>query len=91
MRALVPVAGVITLKTATEEVARIGERIEDLPDWNSGHDCCRDNESGVFDRLVEMRNERRRTYGVEQHLCRHDGRRGGVRAHSERVCGGVGR
>ena len=37
MRALVPVAGVITRTTATEEIARIRGRFEDLPDWNGEH------------------------------------------------------
>lgn len=69
MRALVPVAGVITRTTATEEIARIRGRFEDLPDWNGEHYYGHEKESGVFDRLVEMRLERLRMFGVEQHLA----------------------
>ena len=69
MRALVPVAGVITRKTSVEEVAKIRARFEDLPGWNGGHYYGREKESGVFDRLVEMRRERLQMYGVGQHLA----------------------
>jgi homoserine O-acetyltransferase len=69
MRALVPVAGVITRKTTAAEVAKIRARFEDLPGWKGGHYYGRENESGVRDRLVEMRLERLRMYGVGQHLA----------------------
>jgi homoserine O-acetyltransferase len=69
MRALVPVAGVITRKTTAEEVAKIRARFEDLPGWNGGHYYGREKESGVLDRLVEMRLDRLRMYGVGQHLA----------------------
>ncbi len=68
MRALVPVAGVITRNTTAEEVAKIRARFEDLPGWSGGHYYGREKESGVFDRLVEMRLERLKMYGVGQHL-----------------------
>lgn len=68
MRALVPIAGVIERKTTMPEVEGIRAEFIDCPGWNGGNYYGQEKASGVYDKLVQMRMDRLRLYGVGLHL-----------------------
>lgn len=68
MRALVPIAGPIKRDTTAEEVATLRACFEACPGWNGGDYYGRERESGVYDKLVELRLETMRRYGIGRYL-----------------------
>lgn len=68
MRALVPIAGVIERKTTLGQVDAIRDEFVSCPGWNGGWYYGEEKESGVYDRMVEVRMDRLRMYGIGHHL-----------------------
>lgn len=69
MRALVPIAGVIERKTSEADIAALRGRFEACPGWNGGCYYGNEKDSGVYDKLVEIRVETLTNYGIGQHLA----------------------
>lgn len=68
MRALVPVASGIAGRGGPETVTSLQDRFAACPGWNGGRYYGNEKDSGVYDKLVEMRIETLTNYGVAKHL-----------------------
>jgi len=68
MRALVPIAGVIERKTTTADIDALRARFAECPGWKGGHYFDNERDSGVFDKLVVIRTETLKNYGIGKHL-----------------------
>jgi homoserine O-acetyltransferase/O-succinyltransferase len=69
MRALVPVASWIKSRSGPESIQEIVDRFAVCPGWNGGDYYGREKDSGVFDKLAEVRVDTLRGYGVGRALA----------------------